>query len=545
MQEEAKNKFAEEDKLVKLCFSLSYVFLALGAVLGIIQLITRTPGFPKLLSAKLYYLSMTTHGIVLAIAWTTFSIFGSVLYLLVRALRENLHSIRLAWGSFLATLLGTALAALMLLTGSASVGWTFYAPLRASPAFYIGLVIFIVGTWIFTAEVLLTVKKWREKNTDIKLPLAVHGIIAVFILWIISTLPIAVEELFLRIPWAFNPARGIDVLLSKTLFWWFGHPLVYFWIMPAVIIWYVFIPKILNTKLFSDFFARLVFVLFVIFSIPVGVHHQYADPGISMLAKYIFAVFTYAVGMPSMLTAFNIAATLERYAREKGAKGLLSWLFALPWKNAPFAALALAIILFGLGGITGFVNAGYTLNQVVHNTSWIVGHFHLTVGSGFTLTMIGLSYFLIPRLFKRKLYSEKAALSQVWLWFIGVLIFALGMKGAGLLGSPRRTYDLTYFGSEAAKAWVPYLTFAALGGILMFVSLILFLAVIALTMYSGESFEEQEEETKEEVKQEKLGLVDNLKLFALIAFFLTLAVYIPTIIGIIGINAPKAIGALP
>jgi cytochrome c oxidase subunit 1 len=285
-------EFKEEDRLIKSSIYLSYLYLALGGVFGVLQSVARAPGFPKLLTSSQYYLSISSHGILMVVAWITFFIIGLSLYVLSRSLDHNLHSLKLAWTSFTVALIGVFMTLAMLLSGRASVAWTFYAPLYANPLFYIGLVIFVAGTWLFTAEVYLTIRDWRKTNQDRALPLGVHGIAATLIMWIISTIPIAFEEIFLRIPWALNPEIGIDVELSRTLFWWFGHPVVYFWILPAVVVWYVYYPKLMGEEIYSDYFGRMVFVLFVVFSIPVGVPHQFQDPGISMGYKYIFTIFT-------------------------------------------------------------------------------------------------------------------------------------------------------------------------------------------------------------------------------------------------------------
>ena len=98
-----------------------------------------------------------------------------------------------------------------------------------------------------------------------------------------------------------------------------------------------------------------------------------------------------------------------------------------------------AMNLFAAGGISGVVNASYNVNLVVHNTTWVPGHFHLTVGSAATLTFMGITYWFLPYITKRRLFSKPIALAQGVLWFIGMVIFGRGMHWAGLLGAPRRT----------------------------------------------------------------------------------------------------------
>ncbi|MEZ4674973.1 MAG: cbb3-type cytochrome c oxidase subunit I [Caldilineaceae bacterium] len=109
-------------------------------------------------------------------------------------------------------------------------------------------------------------------------------------------------------------------------------------------------------------------------------------------------MLTFGVGFPSLLTAFTVVASLELGARARGGKGYFGWIRKLNWGNASYTAQNLAMILFVFGGIGGMINASYNLNLAVHNTSWIPGHFHLTVGSATTLTFFGICYWLIPAL---------------------------------------------------------------------------------------------------------------------------------------------------
>jgi cytochrome c oxidase subunit 1 len=249
--------------------------------------------------------------------------------------------------------------------------------------------------------------------------------------------------------------------------------LVYFWLLPAYITWYYIIPKVAGGKLYSSLAARLAFIMFIVFSVPVGLHHQYADPGITNIYKAVHAFFTFMVALPSLITAFTVAASLEYAGRQRGGNGLFGWWLKLPWGNYLFA-LAIA----GMGGI---VNASYNMNQVVRNTSWIAGHFHLTVGSAVFLTFLGLSLYLLNKLFGKKIFSNTLGVLSAYMWLIGVLIFSWGMTQLGRTGIPRRTN----------LAFSPYITeeerilmvIAAVGGIIMFISFVIFLINFLGTLF--------------------------------------------------------------
>ena len=139
------------------------------------------------------------------------------------------------------------------------------------------------------------------------------------------------------------------------------------------------------------------------------------------------------------------------------------------------------MLVFVLGGITGLVNASYTMNKVVHNTAFIPGHFHLTVGTAVTLSVMGIAYWLTPYLTGHQLWGRPLALAQSWLWAIGVLIFARGQMSGGIDGMPRRSAigEAPY---TKLLDWGLANQLTALGGIVMTVSGLLFFVVILMTI---------------------------------------------------------------
>src|SRR5699024_6680485 len=132
------------------------------------------------------------------------------------------------------------------------------------------------------------------------------------LMWQIATLGVASAMLIQFIPWSLGITETIDVLVSRTLFWYFGHPLVYFWLLLAYMAWYAIIPKIIGGKVFSDSLARLSFILLLLFSIPVGFHHQLTEPGIDPFRKFLQVILTFLVVIPSLMTDFSLFATFEK-----------------------------------------------------------------------------------------------------------------------------------------------------------------------------------------------------------------------------------------
>jgi len=188
-----------------------------------------------------------------------------------------------------------------------------------------------------------------------------------------------------------------------------------------------------------------------------------------------------------LLTAFNVVASLEIGGRARGGKGLLGWIRNLPWGEPSFATQALAMIVFAFGGIGGSINASYNINLVIHNTAWVPGHLHLTVGTGVTLTFIGILYWLLPHLTGKKLGSTKVALAQAWSWFIGMIIFSNGLHRLGLLGAPRRTMLGVASDNYGNPDWLFPRFEVGIGGIILFVSLVLFIVVVVKTLTNKET----------------------------------------------------------
>src|SRR5690606_30287332 len=318
--------------------------------------------------------------------FTTAFILGFLGFASSHAYGRPLHSMGLAWATFWVLAVGMALADYALLTNEASVLYTFYAPLQAHPAYYIGLALVVVSTLMLTLNPILTHVGGPRDNPGKRTPLLSFAALATMAMWSLSTVGTVVEVVGFLIPWSLGLLDGVDPLLTRTLFWMTGHPLVYFWLLPAYVSWYFMLPKLAGGKLFSESLARLAFLLFIPLSLPVGFHHQFLDPGVSEGYKALHAFITFGVFMPSMITAFTVLASLETGGRARGGKGLFGWIRALPWDNPAFTPQALGMVLFALGGISGLVNASYNVNLVVHNTLFVPGHFHLTVGSAVTLT---------------------------------------------------------------------------------------------------------------------------------------------------------------
>jgi cytochrome c oxidase subunit 1 len=465
---------ASGDLLVLTHVYTATLVLGIGALFGMLQGLSRANLIVMPASFD-YYRTLTAHGVLMALVFTTFFITGLFTYGTYRSIKR-VRSTRLGWIGYCVMLVGTLMATVAILDGSASVLYTFYAPLKASPVFYFGATFLVLGTWCVAADIFLNAVWFKAHNRGLRIPLPAFIATCTMTMWIIATLGV-VAEMGLLIPWSLGWTSGIDVGLTRMFFWYFGHPLVYFWIMAAYAIWYIIVPARFGGRIFSDGLTRLAFIMLLLLSTPVGLHHQYLDPGISAGWKWMHTVTTYGVVIPSFMTAFAIFATFEIAARKAGVRGFFKIVRWLPWKDPVFAGPALAMILFIFGGFGGIVNNSYSMDVLVHNTMWIVGHFHITVGGPAALTFIGATYGLVPALTGRKLFAPRLALVQVYTWFVGMSIMSIAMHWAGLLGSPRRTSDVSYFGAQGAATWHAHMLWAAVGGTIVAISVAMFIVV--------------------------------------------------------------------
>ncbi|MDH3706396.1 MAG: cbb3-type cytochrome c oxidase subunit I [Acidimicrobiia bacterium] len=487
-------------RAVKWQLYLSLTGLALGVLMGALQASNRgdfileewfgrSIDLYDAVGLQSYYQGLTLHGVTLALVFT-FTFANAFLSLttmkgfgrpLVSAAARD-ASVTLAW-------IGVAMAGIAILANEATVLFTFYPPLQATSIFYVGAVLLVISTWLVLLNMLLTLRAWRADHPGERIPLLSYVSIMSYIMWFLASLGIAIEILVFVLPWLWGWTDTIDPQFTRILFWFTGHPIVYFWLLPIYVSWYMFLPKQVGGKLYSDGLTRMVFLAFLLL-LPVGVHHQFTDPGIPFSSKTIQWVLTFAIFYPSVITLFSVVASLEAGGRARGGKGWLGWIWKLPWGDPAVSGQLLAGLGFMLGGISGLVNASYTINLTVHNTAFIVGHFHLTVGTAVALSIMAICYWLVPYLTGKALWGRQLAVAQGWLWILGVMFFSRGQMQGGIEGMPRRTniaeapYAEQFSDGNALESWRWADGLAAFGGTIMFISAVCFFVVILGTIFN-------------------------------------------------------------
>ena len=473
-------------RLVLAHFWVAFAAFAVAVVLGEWQMFIRSPLHAWIENPELYYRSVTAHGTVMAYVFPTLVAMGFGYAITELALKRPLLGLRWAWGGFWLVIAGTVMASAPIALGRASVLYTFYPPLIAHAFYYLGVVLVVVGSWVWVALMAINLRAWKRDNPGATVPLAMFGNVASAYLWAWTSVGAAVEIIFLILPVALGFKDTIDAGLARVFFSWTLHAIVYFWLMPTYIVFYTIVPRAIGGRLYSDTMARVAFVLFLVFSMPIGIHHLFADPQVGSGFKFVHAVFTAMVSVPTFLTVFTIVASAEIAARLRGGKGLLGWVKALPWGEPMMLAVTLSFVMLGFGGAGGLINMSYQMNETIHNTQWVTGHFHLIFGGAIVIMYFMVAYDLWPQLIRCAPLPRGLIKTQLWLWFAGMMVLTVPWHLVGLMGMPRRMAYYDYTDPLIhPQAWTVIVS--TLGGLALVVSALLFVFVLARARKQGET----------------------------------------------------------
>ena len=463
---------------------VAFAVFMLAVPLGFWQMLMRSPLPAPLDDSAAYYASVTLHGTAMAYVVTTFFSMGFGYAVAATSLGRPIRGIAIAWIGLVICLLGTGMAVVAILSGQASVLYTFYPPLMASGWYYGGAFLLIGGSMIWVALMVVNMMAWKRNNPDRPVPLAMFAITATALLWAWAASGVLIELAGMLLPRAFGWSDLIDAGLARTLFSVTLHAIVYFWLMPAYIAFYTLVPQVAGGRLYSDTMGRLTFIMFLVFSIPVGMHHLLVDPEHGSGFKYVQSFLTFLVSLPTLLTVFSISASLEIAGRARGGRGLLGWIRALPWDEPMVLAVGLSLLMLAPGGFGGLINMSYAMNAMIHNTSWVPAHFHLIFGGTVVIMYFAIAYEMWPRITGRPLRSKRLARWQLWSWFCGMLTTTIPWHIAGLMGQPRRVATFDYSDPLIAPT-APLTIVSVLGGVILLCSAIL-LIVILVRSHFGE-----------------------------------------------------------
>ena len=260
---------------------------------------------------------------------------------------------------------------------------------------------------------------------------------------IIATLPLAVL-LVQNTVQAFAPSVTVNPLIATNILWWFGHPVVYLLLFPAAALLYYMVPRHAGRPLVAGKLIAVAWAIAVVANVLVWAHHIYVDyPGNSIQGALNIAMqpMTFTLTIPSALSLYSLAFTIYR--------SKYKW-------NTVGTTMFLAIVSWFLAGLSGVVNATIRFDEVVHNTLWIVGHFHHMALLNIGFVIFAATFEFLPELVGEKLYSDGLAKWHIWLTFIGQM-FASGLWMAqGMMGGPRRWAVLPDHYLSLSQAALPF-----------------------------------------------------------------------------------------
>ncbi len=471
------------------------VFLVLGGIGALLISLTRWQAI-HLLPPDWFYRLITAHGFDMLVAWIVFFevaglYFGSTILLNARQVAP-----RLAWLAFALMTVGAVLTNVIVLLGQADVMFTAYVPLKAHPLFYLGVILFAVGALVAVGLFFtnLVVAK-REGRYTGSLPLMTFGLVAAAIIAVYTLLSgaLAFVPAFL---WSLGLIPEVDPGLYRNLFWSFGHPAQQINLSAMVAVWYALAALTVGATPLNEKLSRLAFVLYILFINLGSAHHLLTDPGPSFLWKATNTSYAmYLAVLGSLIHAFSIPGAIEVAQRRRGfTRGAFEWLRKGPWREPGFSALVISMILFGwIGGVTGVTIGTEQINMLAHNTLRVPGHFHATVVSGTTLAFMGLTYYLIPLIFRRELKLKGWASLQPYVFGGGMLLVSVGMIASGLQGAPRRHWDITFTNSPLAAslpgATQITLAIMGIGALIAIVGGIMYCAVVLVSILTGQRAE--------------------------------------------------------
>jgi cytochrome c oxidase subunit I len=483
--------------LIKANAVAATVALIIGGISAILILLTRWQAV-HLLDPVMFYRVLTAHGLTMLIFFIIFFEMAVLYFAAGPLLNSRIAAPKLGWFNFGLMTLGATLCEWMIWTGKADVLMTSYIPLRADPLYYLGIILFAVGALLVCFQFFATlVIAKREKTYEGSLPLITFGAVTAAIIAVITLLHGAATYIptFL---WSIG-VMSVDPQVYRMLWWALGHSSQQINVAAMVSIWYLLGAFTVGAVVLNEKISRTAFVLYILFISMASAHHLLVDPGFSSSWKVVnTSYFMYMAVLASMLHGFTVPAGVEVGQRLRGAtQGLFGWVKRAPWGDPGFSSLVLSVVVFGfVGGITGVTIGTEQINIVVHNTMRVPGHFHATVVSGTAMAFMGLTYYLIPLIFRKKVAFWRLAQVQPYLFAGGMLIFSIFMSFTGGFGVPRRHWDITFTGAPFQQAFHPavdaLMAIMALGGLIAAVGGGLYILITVWSVFFGQPFTEEE-----------------------------------------------------
>jgi cytochrome c oxidase subunit 1 len=414
--------------------TVTFMFFLGGAAATLIRLNLMTP-FGELVNADTYNKLFTMHGIIM-VWFFLVPVIPTVLgnfFLPMMIGARDLAFPKINLASWYVFVVGGIITFWAIMAGGVDTGWTFYTPF-SSKSSHTNVVPTLVGIFVsgFASimtglNFIVTVHQMRAPGmTWLRLPLFIWSMYATSIILVLATPILAIALLLVLVEricgiGIFDPTLGGDPLLFQHLFWFYSHPAVYIMVLPAMGITSELIACFSRKNIFGYYFIMWASIGIAVLGFLVWAHHMFVA-GQSVYSAMIFSVLSYAVAVPSAIKVFNWTATLYR--------GSVSFqtpmLFALGF-----------IALFTMGGMTGLFLACLGVDMHVHDTYFVIAHFHFIMVGGTVMAYMGGLHYWWPKMTGR-LYSEFLSKLAALIIFVGFVLTFLPQFVLGYLGMPRR-----------------------------------------------------------------------------------------------------------
>ncbi len=508
-----KYVFSQDHKMIAKQFLITGIFMGVVAmtlsILFRIQLAYPDESFPllEMLLGKFapegrldpnFYLSLVTiHGTIMVFFVLTAGLSGTFSNLLIplqlgaRDMASPFMNMLSYW--FFAIASAIMLATFFIETGPASSGWTIYPPLsalpKAMPGSGLGMTMWLISMVLFVASSLMgginyvsTVLNMRTKGMDLwKMPLTIWAFFLTAIVGILSFPVLVAAVVLLIFDRSFGtsfylsdiyiagqalPNEGGSPVLWQHLFWFLGHPEVYIVLMPALGITSEVIATNARKPIFGYHAMVYSLIGITILSFIVWGHHMFVT-GMNPFLGGVFMITTLVIAVPSAVKTFNYLATL--------------WRGNIRFTPAMLFAIGL-VSFFISGGLTGIFLGNAALDINLHDTYFVVAHFHLVMGSAAIFGMLSGIYHWFPKMFG-KMMDAKLGYLHFWLTFISAYLVFFPMHFMGLDGVPRRYYAFTEF--ESMSEWLSVNKFITWAAILGAVAQVAFLYNFVYSIFWG------------------------------------------------------------
>jgi cytochrome c oxidase subunit I len=414
--------------------SITLMFFIGGAAITVVRLHLMTPE-GLLVGRDTYNTLFTMHGIVMVFFFLIPSIpavLGNFcLPMMIGA--KDLAFPRLNLLSWYVYVLGAIFTLWAILSGGVDTGWTFYTPYSSASSHSnvipaaLGILIAGFSSILTGLNFIATLHTMRSPGlTWFRLPLFAWSLYATSIIALLGTPVLAMTLVLVAVERTvgigiFDPALGGDPLLFQHLFWFYSHPAVYIMILPGMGVVSEIVPCFARKNIFGYHFIALASVAIAVIGFLVWGHHMFVA-GQSVYAATIFSFLSYLVAIPSAIKVFNWTATLY-----KGSISLQTpMLYALGF-----------IALFTMGGLTGLFLAALGLNVHVHDTYFVIAHFHFIMVGGMVMGYLGAVHFWWPKISGR-MYPDGWGRASALIIFVGFVLTFLPQFVVGYLGMPRR-----------------------------------------------------------------------------------------------------------